>query len=118
MPATRPIAAPALRAGASRRPGLLERLRLLLALHAQRRALARADAHLLDDIGIDRDAALAEANRPVWDVPRSGCAEREASSGFRGEVLENRVCSSDIPRTGRLGQQGRSRGQHRRLPNG
>jgi uncharacterized protein YjiS (DUF1127 family) len=48
---------------------LLARLRLALAARAQRRALARADDRLLDDIGISRDQALAEARRPVWDVP-------------------------------------------------
>ena len=49
--------------------GLLARLRLALAARAQRRALAQADDRLLDDIGVSRDQALAEARRPVWDVP-------------------------------------------------
>lgn len=40
-----------------------------LALRQQRRALARLDDRLLDDIGIDHDAARAEAARPVWDAP-------------------------------------------------
>jgi uncharacterized protein YjiS (DUF1127 family) len=71
MPARHTTASLARRPTAHRQPGLLARLRLALALRAQRRALARADDRLLDDIGIDRDAALAEANRPVWDVPRS-----------------------------------------------
>jgi uncharacterized protein YjiS (DUF1127 family) len=48
---------------------LLARLRLALAARAQRRALAQADDRLLDDIGVSRDQALAEARRPVWDVP-------------------------------------------------
>jgi uncharacterized protein YjiS (DUF1127 family) len=48
---------------------LLARLRLALAARAQRRALARADDRLLDDIGVSRDQALAEARRPAWDVP-------------------------------------------------
>jgi uncharacterized protein YjiS (DUF1127 family) len=48
---------------------LLTRIRLALAARAQRRALAQADDRLLDDIGVSRDQALAEARRPVWDVP-------------------------------------------------
>jgi uncharacterized protein YjiS (DUF1127 family) len=48
---------------------LLTRIRLGLAARAQRRALAQADDRLLDDIGVSRDQALAEARRPVWDVP-------------------------------------------------
>ncbi|MGO4917048.1 DUF1127 domain-containing protein [Pseudogemmobacter sp. W21_MBD1_M6] len=31
-----------------------------------RRALARLDDHMLDDIGIGRGAALAEVSRPFW----------------------------------------------------
>ncbi len=31
-----------------------------------RKALARLDDHLLQDIGIERDAALTEARRPFW----------------------------------------------------
>lgn len=40
-----------------------------LALRRQRSALARLDDRLLDDIGVDQDAARAEAARPVWDAP-------------------------------------------------
>lgn len=48
---------------------LLRSLRDLLALHRQRQALNDLDPHLLDDIGISRDAAKAEARRVPWDVP-------------------------------------------------
>jgi uncharacterized protein YjiS (DUF1127 family) len=34
----------------------------------QRRNLARLDDHMLADIGISRDEALAESRRPIWDV--------------------------------------------------
>lgn len=34
-----------------------------------RRALAHLDAHALDDIGVSRDRAAAEAAKPMWDVP-------------------------------------------------
>ena len=47
------------------------RLSHLLALHRQRRNLAALDAHLLDDIGVSRAEAQREAERPVWDVPRT-----------------------------------------------
>ena len=39
-------------------------------LRRQRRALARLDAHLLNDIGLPADAAAHEARRPFWDAPR------------------------------------------------
>ncbi len=41
----------------------------VLSLHRQRRALARLDARALEDIGITREQAEAEASRPVWDAP-------------------------------------------------
>jgi uncharacterized protein YjiS (DUF1127 family) len=37
----------------------------------QRHALARLDAHLLDDIGVGRADAAREAARPGWDIPSS-----------------------------------------------
>ncbi len=52
-------------------PSLLARLRNMLSLRAQRRALARLDDRALDDIGLNRDTALSEARRPVWDVPHN-----------------------------------------------
>lgn len=44
---------------------------LFLALSAarQRRRLGQLDDHLLNDIGLDRPTAEAEAARPLWDVP-------------------------------------------------
>ena len=41
----------------------------LAELARQRRALAKLDARSLEDMGISRHAAEAEASRPVWDVP-------------------------------------------------
>lgn len=49
---------------------LWSRLSAALAVHRQRQALAALDDHVLRDLGLSRDAALAEANRPLWDVPR------------------------------------------------
>ena len=40
-----------------------------LGLWRQRRALAQLDAHRLDDIGLTRAEAQAEAARPIWDAP-------------------------------------------------
>jgi uncharacterized protein YjiS (DUF1127 family) len=51
-------------------PGAWPRLRDLLALHGQRRALAGLDDRMLADIGLTRAQAQAEAGRPVWDAPR------------------------------------------------
>lgn len=45
------------------------RLRQMLALSRQRRDLARLDPHLLDDIGVARDAAVSEARRMPWEAP-------------------------------------------------
>lgn len=42
-----------------------------LAARRQRAALAQLDAAHLADIGLSARAALAEANRPFWDVPAS-----------------------------------------------
>ncbi|GAB1480198.1 DUF1127 domain-containing protein [Paracoccaceae bacterium] len=51
-------------------PGrLLARLTTALALRRQRAALAALPEAMLADIGLTRDEALAEAQRPLWDVP-------------------------------------------------
>jgi uncharacterized protein YjiS (DUF1127 family) len=49
--------------------GFLARLRLWRRLRAERQSLARLDARLLRDIGLDAAAAAKEAARPFWDVP-------------------------------------------------
>lgn len=41
-----------------------------VATHRQRLRLQDLDAHLLEDIGIDRAIACREAQRPFWDLPR------------------------------------------------
>lgn len=41
----------------------------ILAVWKSRRALARLDAHGLDDIGIKADRAARESVKPIWDVP-------------------------------------------------
>lgn len=59
------IAHAALTAPRAARKSLLD----YMALHRQRRALARLDAADLADIGLTRAQAEAEAKRPVWDAP-------------------------------------------------
>ena len=44
-------------------------LRQMLAVHRQRRLLAQLDDRALADIGLDRDTALTESRRPLWDIP-------------------------------------------------
>jgi uncharacterized protein YjiS (DUF1127 family) len=39
------------------------------AIARSRGRLARLDDHLLQDIGLTREEAEAEATRPIWDVP-------------------------------------------------
>ena len=55
--------------GAPRR--LLARLSAALAVRRQRAALATLPEAMLADIGLTRDEALSEAQRPLWDVPAS-----------------------------------------------
>jgi uncharacterized protein YjiS (DUF1127 family) len=54
---------------AAPRRSFLARLNAAMALRRSRARLASLDTHLLEDIGLDRAAAEAEANRPVWDAP-------------------------------------------------
>ncbi|NNE79529.1 MAG: DUF1127 domain-containing protein [Silicimonas sp.] len=53
----------------ARRTGMLARFSAWYSLISQRRTLSKLDDHLLDDIGISREAARKEARRPVWDAP-------------------------------------------------
>ncbi|WP_068113843.1 DUF1127 domain-containing protein [Tropicimonas marinistellae] len=56
--------------GALRPEGFVRQLIAMVALHKQRRDLARLDDRALRDIGISRYEASVEANRSVWDVPQ------------------------------------------------
>lgn len=55
-------------------PGLLTRLRAAIAVSAQRRHLADLDDVRLEDLGLTRAAARAEAARAPWDVPANWLA--------------------------------------------
>jgi len=52
-----------------RRTTWLGRLLDMLAIGRGRRRLAELDRVQLSDIGLSPDQALAEATRPIWDVP-------------------------------------------------
>lgn len=56
---------------APRQRGLIPRVMQMMALTRQRRMLRDLDSRLLDDIGVDADAARQEAKRLAWDVPAS-----------------------------------------------
>lgn len=56
---------------ASRRHArLFARITQMLAVARQRRRLLHFSDRLLDDMGIDRETAIREASRPIWDVPK------------------------------------------------
>jgi len=52
-----------------RRRSPLTLIRLALAVRRERKALVSLDQHLLRDLGLDRETAIAEARRKLWDVP-------------------------------------------------
>ena len=55
--------------GGLRPLSLLSWLRVALVTRRERRRLVQLDAAALDDIGVSRAEAEAEAARPLWDVP-------------------------------------------------
>jgi uncharacterized protein YjiS (DUF1127 family) len=53
----------------SGRTGFLARLSDLLILRSSRARLATLDDHMLRDVGITREQARSELDRPLWDAP-------------------------------------------------
>ncbi len=49
---------------------LFDRLQAAHILYKQRKALISLDDAMLRDIGVTREQANSEANRPVWDAPK------------------------------------------------
>lgn len=47
----------------------LRLLAMVASTYRQRRALARLEDSALFDLGLTREEADSEANRPIWDVP-------------------------------------------------
>ena len=56
-----------------RHSGVVRTLRLasLFDLWRSRRALARLDEDALKDVGLTKNDAKSESQRPVWDVPEN-----------------------------------------------
>ena len=54
---------------ARRRIGFLTKVVKTLELFRERRRLAELPDHILNDIGVTRDQATAEARREIWDAP-------------------------------------------------
>jgi uncharacterized protein YjiS (DUF1127 family) len=59
------------RPGIARRvsTGPFHRLLSIAAALGNRRRLGELPGHLLEDLGLTREEAAAEARRPLWDVP-------------------------------------------------
>jgi len=51
------------------RPGFFGTLFQRMLLQRQRQRLAELPDHLLKDVGLTRETAAREANRPAWDAP-------------------------------------------------
>lgn len=57
-------------AGTCQRPkGIFKRIAVLMAVRRSRNELSHLTDTQLLDIGLTRDAAEAELQRPIWDVP-------------------------------------------------
>lgn len=52
------------------RLGWLAWLRGMIAVREERRRLRDLDPRTLQDLGISREQALLEADRPFWDLPQ------------------------------------------------
>ena len=55
--------------GAMHHTGFFTRIMEMVAVHKQRRDLAKLDDRALKDIGVSRYQAAKESARPAWDVP-------------------------------------------------
>ena len=66
---THALATPVSLPATARRRSLLAMMRVAPALLRQRRALADLDDSRLQDLGLTRAQARAEADRPFWDAP-------------------------------------------------
>ncbi|MCI4663557.1 MAG: DUF1127 domain-containing protein [Neomegalonema sp.] len=53
-----------------RRRSLFARLNIVGQIRSERIALADLSDDMLRDLGLTREEAMAEANRPVWDLPK------------------------------------------------
>lgn len=54
--------------------GIINQMAKAFSVADQRHRLSQLDEKMLQDIGVSRSDALAEANRPFWDIPATrGC---------------------------------------------
>lgn len=60
----------------TRRTSPLLILRRMLEVQRQRRVLSRLNDRALQDIGLTRSMADAEASRPLWDIPVARLGDR------------------------------------------
>lgn len=67
LPLTRPWTGLSHAAGQIRR--FISALELAIQVRSERRLLASLDEHALKDLGFNRGAAGAEADRSFWDLP-------------------------------------------------
>lgn len=51
---------------ARRQTGIFTKIAVALAVYEERRRLAKLPDHLLDDLGLTRQQALAESDRGIW----------------------------------------------------
>ncbi|MEM1299861.1 MAG: DUF1127 domain-containing protein [Pseudomonadota bacterium] len=56
-------------AARTRQTGFWARVRTAFHVWGERQDLSQLDAHMLKDIGLTREDAVAEARRPIWDLP-------------------------------------------------
>lgn len=56
-------------AARTRQAGFWARVWTAFRVYGERQELGHLDAHMLKDIGLTREDVMAEANRPIWDLP-------------------------------------------------
>ena len=56
---------------------ILRQISKMIAVRRQRHELGAAPDYLLEDIGVTKAQAQAEAKRPVWDVPENWIDRRD-----------------------------------------
>ena len=57
--------------GARRAPSIVSRVISALKLARTRQSLSKLDDRMLADVGLTREEARHEYERPLWDAPRS-----------------------------------------------
>lgn len=63
------LSTPAIQGRTARKTGFWARVWTAITVQNERQELAGLDDHMLNDIGMTREQAEAEAQRPIWDLP-------------------------------------------------